>query len=43
MLVVVLSALAGGGDALVPDLLWAVGKAVLFLVLVASLGSWALP
>ncbi len=43
VLVVLLSALAGGGDTLLADLGWAVGRAVLFLALVASLGSWALP
>ena len=43
VLVVVLSVLAGGGGTLLGELLWAVGKAGLFLALVASLGSWALP
>ena len=43
VLVVVLSALAGGGDALLPELFGAVGKALLFLAVVATLGSWALP
>ncbi|MDP9379750.1 MAG: cation:proton antiporter [Chloroflexota bacterium] len=41
--VVVLSALAGEGEGLFTQLLWAVGRAALFLALVASLGSVGLP
>ncbi len=43
VMVVVLTALAEGGDSLLPSVLWALGKAALFLTLVATLGSVALP
>lgn len=43
VLVVVLSALATGGDALLPELAWAVVKAGIFLGLGVSIGSAALP
>ncbi|CAA9570695.1 MAG: Inner membrane protein YbaL, KefB/KefC family [uncultured Thermomicrobiales bacterium] len=43
VLVVLLSALAGGGDALAGVLALAIGKAIIFLALVATLGAWALP
>lgn len=42
VLVVVLSVLSTG-EALVPELLWATGKAVLFLILLLPIGGWVFP
>jgi CPA2 family monovalent cation:H+ antiporter-2 len=43
VLVVVLSTLATGGEGLLGDLLWAVGKVIVFLVLLVPIGAKVLP
>jgi CPA2 family monovalent cation:H+ antiporter-2 len=43
VLVVVLSALATGGDAILAETLWAIGKAILFLVLLIPVGLRVFP